>query len=306
MHALQTREFETDADFLQAKPLRITDIFPIGNHHPPDIPHRATPIPPELDEEFKKIFVSDYCTGLDIILETKWYSTDDHALQRIMLDKNLREEAAHFVETVKIRANSTDMAGIFSQEARLIWHMLGVCKQPSPTANGTNGTAHHDDLQNLPLQEVRARFDILEALLTNQTITTNPTRQLTYPPDIDSYKKAEVDFWQELGDFVVYANNDSAPPGAVDYALANMRAVLHAYETRDAIYSIAIARHLGNRVRGFPTGLPNMIDPNPESDIHKLNVAMGFISYECRSGTQQVTARICDMAMLSWTASRAP
>jgi hypothetical protein len=223
-----------------------------------------------------------------------------------MADKTLHEEAIHFVETVKYRANSADMAGIFSQEARLIWHMLGVCKQTTSATNGTNGTTPaHAESEDLALREVRARFDILEALLTNQTLSGNPMRQISYPSDIDMVKKAQIDFWLELGNFVIHADNESAPPGAVDYSLGAMRTVLQAYEVRDAIYSIAIARHLGNRVRGFPGSLPLNQDQNPDLDINKLHVAMGFISYECRSGTQQVTARICDMAMLSWTVSRA-
>jgi hypothetical protein len=291
--------------FTPAKRLHINDVFPIGNHSPPDVPQRITPILPELDDEFAKIFANDYCSGLDTILETSWFSQNNNGLNRIMADKTLHEEAIHFVETVKYRANSVDMAGIFSQEARLIWHMLGVCKQTTPATNGINGTTSaHAESEDLALREVRARFDILEALLTNQTLNGNPMRQISYPSDTDGAKKAQIDFWLELGNFVIHADNESAPPGAVDYSLGAMRTVLHAYEVRDAIYSIAIARHLGNRIRGFPSTLPSVPDTNPELDINKLHVAMSFISYECRSGTQQVTARICDMAMLSWTVSR--
>ena len=245
-------------------------------------------------------------TGLDAVLETRWYSTNNNALNRILADKNLHEEAAHFAETIKYRTASAEMAGIFSQEARLIWHMLGVCKQLAPSTNGTNGTTPNNPSSgDLSTQEVRARFDIVEALLTNQSLQSNPIRQIPYPPDVAmSHRKPELDFWEELGNFVVHADNESSPPGALDHALATMRAVLHAQETRDALYSIAIARHLGNKIRGFPNSLPAPHDGNQESDLNKLHVAMGFISYECRSGSQQVTARVCDMAMLSWTVSR--
>lgn len=282
-------------------------MFPIGNHNPPDVPTRVGPIPPELDDEFSKMFANDYCTGLDAVLETKWFSANNNALNRILADKNLHEEAVHFVETVKYKTSSNEMAGIFSQEARLIWHMLAVCKQTPPVANGTNGTAPaNTENDDLSFKEVRARFDILEALLTNQTLQSNPLHQISYPSDVAGPKRAELDFWEQLGNFVVHADNESAPTGAVDYALGAMRNVLQSHEVRDALYSIAIARHLGNRIRGFPNSLPPAgADPNPESDLNKVHVAMGFISYECRSGSQQVTARICDMAMLSWTVSRA-
>jgi len=195
------------------------------------------------------------------------------------------------------------MAGVFSQEARLIWHMLGVCKNSSPVANGTNGVASaNSESDDLALKEVRARFDILEALLTNQSLPANPLHHISYPSDLPVPKRAELDFWGELGNFVIHADNDSPAQNPVDFALATMRTVLHAQETRDALYSIAIARRLGNRIGGFPNSIPP--EQNPETDLGKLNVAMSFISYECRNGSQQVTARICDMAMLSWTVSR--
>jgi len=158
--------------------------------------------------------------------------------------------------------------------------------------------AETDDLW---LREVRARFDILEALLTNQTLPSNPINQLMYPNDLPEPKTHELEFWQQLGDFVVAADTD---PNATEYALTRMRNVLLAQEVRDAIYSIAIARHVGNRVRGFPNALPAPVDQNPENDLNKLSVAMSFISHECRSGSQQVIARICDMALLSWTVGR--
>jgi hypothetical protein len=283
------------------KPLDISQIFAIAQHSPPDVPQRPDPIPRELDDEFAGIYTKDYIAGLDVMLETTWFSTNNNGLNRLFANRALHEEAAFFTETVKYRTSAQDMSGIFSQEARLIWHLLGSCKHPDPATNGANGIKpDHDDLA---LMEVRARFDILECLLTNQNLEVNPLRHIGYPPDISDMKRAELEFWEQLGEFVVN-DNQSAPPGAADYALGRMRAVLNAHEVRDAIYSIAIARHAGNRVRGFPNALPASVDQNPESDLTKLNVAMSFISHECRAGTQQVIARVCDMAMLSWTVSR--
>ncbi|KAF2651918.1 hypothetical protein K491DRAFT_74937 [Lophiostoma macrostomum CBS 122681] len=288
--------------------LNITEIFPIGNHHPPEIPPRMGPIPQELDDEFAKIFTNDYIGGLDALLESKWSSTNSNALNRILSDKSLHEEAAHFADVIKYRSHTDEMAGIYSQEARLIWHMLGVCKQQAPTTNGTNGTSPADlAAGDLSLREVQARFDIVEALLTNQNLPSNPLHHISYAPDsLVGPKKLELDFWEALGTFVVCADNESSPANAADNALATMRNVLQAVETRDALYSIAIARYFGNRIRGFPNSLPPAPGDNQETDLNKLHVAMGFISYESRVGSQQVIARICDMAMLSWTVSRAP
>ncbi|KAF1953292.1 hypothetical protein CC80DRAFT_420045 [Byssothecium circinans] len=279
---------------IKGKKLHISEIFQIANHSPPDVPARTTPMLPELDEEFSSIYKNDYCIGLDVMLETKWYSTNNNALSRVFADRSLHEEAIFFTETVKYKSGANDMSGVFSQEARLLWHLLGTCKH-SATVNGVS------EDEDLLLKEVRARFDILEALLTFQTLPVNPVRQLSYPEEFLEMKRPELEFWEQLGEFIVHADGDAK---IAEFALGKMRNVLHAQEVRDAIYSIAIARHVGNRVRGFPNALPAPVDQNPENDLNKLNVAMSFISHECRSGSQQVIARICDMALLSWTVSR--
>ncbi|KAL6708457.1 hypothetical protein ACN47E_002720 [Coniothyrium glycines] len=292
----------------KGKRLNIADIFGICNHSPPEVPRRTSPVPPAFDEDFSQIFVNDYCQGLDVILQTPWFSANNNALNRVFSDRSLHEEAAYFTETIKYKTSNGDMTGIFSQEARLIWHLLGTCKHPTPSSSSTNGStpAPATESDDFALQEVRARFDVLEALLTNHNLDSNPMRQLTYAADLHDAKRAEVDFWLHLGDFVQFSDAQNAPPGAADHALAGMRTVLLMIEVRDAIYSIAIARHYGSRTGGFPNALPSSQGQHPESDLNKLLVAMSFISHESRQATQQVLARICDMAMLSWTVSRNP
>lgn len=251
------------------------------------------------------MFGKDYCLGLDSMLETNWFSTNNNAISRVFNDQTLHEEAYFFVETVKIKTGtSSDVSQVFSQEARLIWHLLGTCRIPPNGANDP-GKAEHGELHDdLPLKQVRARFDILEALLTNQTLVANPMRQMSMPPGLSEEENDKWAFWDQLGEFVVHANTEATIDGPAEIALFKMRSVLKAREVRDAIYSIALARQLGNRVRGFPDGVPHPVDHNPDNDINKLSVAMSFISHECRSGTQQVIARVCDMACLSWRVSR--
>ncbi|OAG14045.1 hypothetical protein CC77DRAFT_578880 [Alternaria alternata] len=287
---------------MKGKRLNMQDLFGICNHSPPDVPQRTSPVPRELDDEFSRIFLNDYCQGLDVVLETTWFSANNNALNRVFSDRYLHEEAAFFTETIKYKATQdADMTSIFSQEARLLWHLLSTCKHMLPATNGS--PPEGEDFQ---MREARARLDVLEALLTNQNLESNPTRQLEYPSNLDDEARAQVSFWQHLGDFVQYSDSDIAPPGAADNALGILRTVLHMREVRDAIYSIAIARHYGSRIGGFPNALPTPVGQPPESDLNKLLVAMSFISHESRSATQQVLARICDMAMFSWTASRMP
>lgn len=245
------------------------------------------------------MFSKDYCMGLDLMLETNWFSTMNNALHRVFTDQNLHEEAHFFTETVKQKTGAADVSQVFSQEARLIWHLLGTCRIPMNGPNENN--TEHDDIVS---KETRARFEILEALLTNQVLDSNPLRKLSYPAELSEEQSHKLAFWDALGEFVVHSDSDATAEGPAEAALGRMRGVLKAREVRDAIYSIALARQLGNRVRGFPDAVPMPMSHDPENDINKLNVAMTFISHECRSGTQQVIARICDMACLSWRVSR--
>ncbi|KAJ4341860.1 hypothetical protein N0V87_001525 [Didymella glomerata] len=293
---------------LKGKRLNVVDIFGICNHSPPDVPPRTAPPPPEIDEQFSQIFINDYVQGLDYMLQTTWFSKDHNAINRVFTHQALHEEAAFFTETIKNQNSAADMSSVFSQEARLIWHLLGSCKLPAPATNGVKSEdgGHPAETEDLAQREARARFDVLEALLTNSNVETNPLREVTYPEDVHEEKKHEIDFWLNLGDFVRYAGDDRAPHGAADIALGTMRNVLRVQEVRDAIYSIAVARHYGARIGGFPNALPQLMDPHEDSDLSKLHVAMSFISHESRAGSQQVLARICDMAMLSWAVARSP
>ncbi|KAJ4296469.1 hypothetical protein N0V90_006514 [Kalmusia sp. IMI 367209] len=287
---------------LKGRPVRIDEIFSICGYNPPEVPSRHGAFSPELDDEFSVMFSKDYCMGLDLMLETNWYSTMNNALHRVFTDQNLHEEAHFFTETVKFKTGAADVSQVFSQEARLIWHLLGTCRiSLNGASESTPANAEHEDIA---LKEARARFDVLEALLTNQSLESNPLRQLSYPTELSEEQKDKIAFWDQLGEFVVHAGTEATADGIAEVALGRMRNVLKAREVRDAIYSIALARQLGNRVRGFPDAVPMPMNHDPENDIAKLNVAMTFISHECRSGTQQVIARICDMACLSWRVSR--
>ncbi|KAL1607658.1 hypothetical protein SLS60_002593 [Paraconiothyrium brasiliense] len=292
-----------EAPILKGRPLRIEEIFSICGYNPPEVPPRLGGFPHELDEEFSYMFSKDYCLGLDSMLETNWFSTNNNGISRVLSDQSLHEEAIFFVETVKIKTGAADVSQVFSQEARLIWHLLGTCRIPSNSANDNVPNGEHDDLS---LREARARFDILEALLTNQTLEVNPLRQLSYTGGLSEEENDKFVFWDSLGEFVVHANVEAVADGTAEVALTRMRNVLKAREVRDAIYSIALARQIGNRVRGFPDAVAQIHTHDPENDVNKLTVAMSFISHECRSGTQQVIARVCDMACLSWRVSRSP
>jgi hypothetical protein len=241
------------------------------------------------------------------MLQTTWFGSNHNALHRVFADGALHEEAAFFTETMQANSGGTPHASVFSQEARIIWHLLGTCKHPTPNTNGVHGSGpSYADDGDVPLKEARARFDVLEALVTNQNIPSNPLRQIPYATEQSDQKRAEIEFWLHLGEFVQYSGADNPPPDAADHALSVMRSVLQVQEVRDAIYSIAIARHYGSRVGGFPNAMPPPVTQQEDDDLSKLHVAMSFISHESRAGSQQVLARICDMAMMSWAVARSP
>ncbi|KAF2813466.1 uncharacterized protein BDZ99DRAFT_474115 [Mytilinidion resinicola] len=296
----------SDVHPVKAKRIKISDTFSTNGHAPPEVPPRTGPITEAEDSELTEVYTKDYVNGLCHILETDWFITNNNGLHRIMNDKDLHEEALFFVMTCRsYDSQRLDLANqITSQEIRLVWRFLCVCRQSLPSTNGINGSTSIKEEDDLPVREARGRLDVLEALLTNNRLESNPLLRISYPANIDQAKKAQVDFWAHLGDFVVNVDNESTHPDTVERSLSAMRDILQQIEARDVIYSIAIARVAGNRVPGFPHNLPPPRSNDPNDDVNKLNIARGFITDESKASTQQVITRICEMALTSWRVSR--
>lgn len=197
------------------------------------------------------------------------------------------------------------LARLESFEASVVWSTMTLCRHVMSVSNGSNG-ADYD------LACSSARLDVIEALITGEHLESNPLSQFPVrepaanPPSLpDQLVQRSLDFWSTIGHFLTLHDDEASSAKEIDDTLARSRTLLDTFENRDIIYSIAIARHLGQRWADFPHSFPHPITTNEKDAGAKLYVAQKFLEEEASGkGTTQVVRRICGMVLRSWIVSR--
>lgn len=260
--------------------------------------------PPGRLEEIQAVFLATYAPAIDKFLEVKWYS--EKALSTLMADQQLMADYSALIEAF----NGWDLnehesiARLESFEASVIWRSMILCRQIPDAVNGQFGTDWN-------LLVACARLNVIEALLTWNHLDPNPLsrdmfRDAARPPSPpDQFMHRQLDFWDEVGEFLTLHDNEASSAKEIDDTLSRCRALLDTYENRDIIYSIAIARHLGQRWADFPNTLPKVGSTTEKEAGTKLYVAQKFLEDEAEGkGTTQIYKRICCMAVRSWWCAR--
>lgn len=201
-------------------------------------------------------------------------------------------------------SDGNTLARLESFEASIIWRSMLLCRQVPHSENGQYG-------EDWNLLAASARLTAIEALLSWNHLDQNSlSRKLrmeaaTPPNQLDQFLERQLDFWGELGEFLTLHDNEASSAKQIDDTLGRCRQLLDTYENRDIIYSIAIARHLGQRWTDFPNSLPKVANTNEKESSTKLFVAQKFIEEEAEGkGTTQIYKRICCMAVRSWWVAR--
>lgn len=195
-----------------------------------------------------------------------------------------------------------------SLEATVIWAMMNLCRHVANTPNPTNGQVNYLEV-NDGVHDAAKRLEIFETLLSGQHLDAEllpPTESSRNGTVFDEQLKfREREFWRLMQTFLTIRDDEASSAKEIDDTLGSCRNLLDSRENRDVIYSIAIARHIGQRMAEFPDNLqqPNS---NDEQDAQtKLFVAKKFIEDEATGkGTNQVIQRMCGMAMRSWNIRR--
>lgn len=159
------------------------------------------------------------------------------------------------------------------------------------------------------VHDASKRLDIIEHLVSGQFLTSEP---LTNPESAqngtvfdEQLKFREREFWRLMNKFLTIRDDEACSAKDIDDTLAGCRSLLDRRENRDVIYSIAIARHLGQRTAEFPDNLQQPTSNDEQDARARLYVAKKFIEDEATGkGTNQVIQRICGMAVRSWTLRR--
>jgi hypothetical protein len=285
------------------KTLHVNDLLSLRGIDPPP-PHPVGNLPPGRLEEIQAVFLATYAPAIDKLLEVRWYS--EKALPVLMADAQLMADYSALINAFNDwnLGDQGTLARLESFEASIIWRSMVLCRQVPSAENGQYG-------QDWNLLATTARLNAIEALLSWNHLEQNAlSRTLgmdaaTPPNPPDQFMQRQLDFWSELGDFLTLHDNEASSAKQIDDTLTRCRSLLDTYENRDIIYSIAIARHLGQRWADFPNNLPKVGYSNEKEAGTKLFVAQKFIEEEAEGkGTTQIYKRICCMAVRSWWVAR--
>ncbi|KAJ5086661.1 hypothetical protein NUU61_007968 [Penicillium alfredii] len=287
----------------KAKNLHMNDLVALRGIAPPPHHHVGT-LPPGRLEEIQAVFLATYAPAMDKFLEVRWYS--EKALSVLMADSQLMADYSALIDAFNewnLQDGET-VARLESFEASLIWRSMILCRKVPNAENGQHG-------EDWNLLATWTRLNVIEALLTWNYLDENPLSQAVRmdaanPPNPpDQFMSRQLDFWDSLGEFLTLHDNEASSAKQIDDALSRCRQLLDTYENRDIIYSIAIARHLGQRWADFPNNLPKVGSTNEKEAGTKLFVAQKFLEEEAEGkGTTQIYKRVCCMAVRSWWIAR--
>lgn len=193
------------------------------------------------------------------------------------------------------------MQALQSLEARLVWQLVTLpCDVAvNPSTNNNIDPALDVTHPFLP------RIAMLEALLTGQGLNSSdiPSASSSTP----GY--APEDFWHHLATLLSQSDDKTTTP-----ILRTLRTMLHSQENRDVLYSLAIGRCIGGRLRDLNPFQPLPAssvsestinggegdDDDDDNELLKLEVARRFVEIESLRGGNQVVQRICGMGMRGW------
>ncbi len=287
-----------------AKRTKMDDLLAIGGAPPLLAP--STSISPATYDEIKSLYSTVYAPGIDKFLETRWFQL--RGLSHLLHDNHLCEQFATLIRRFSIDQTTTNffltLPVTQSLEASVIWLTMSLCRLVAKTPNPTNGQVNYLEV-NDGVHDAARRLDIFENMVTGQYLDAEPmtstetTRNGTMFDD--QLKFREREFWRLMHAFLTIRDDEASSAKEIDDTLGKCRNLLDSRENRDVLYSIAIARHLGQRMAEFPDNLQQPATNDEQDARAKLFVAKKFIEDEATGkGTNQVIQRLCSMAMRSW------
>jgi len=284
----------------------MSDLFPYEYASPDLLPTGdQLPSPTHHDVEGLRISLKiDYAPGLDRFFETNWYSTQ----AEFYLQPNDATTRYFYHCTSRFRKQPTSQTDLHtdfpSLEARLLWDLAVLPRKVA--------------LPDASVSELINRVATIESLLTGAILPSNkipghPPHAPPQPHDEPAHSHyVQSQFWHHLAAFT---SCDDSPRSAnpqsamqsIMHSLYVMRGILSLLENRDVLYSIAVLRHYGGRMKeAYPEKERVLVaeSQDPEDSLNKLSVAMSFLASEEVHGTTLAVQRFTGMSRRSWWRGR--
>jgi hypothetical protein len=272
---------------------------------PPPPPYPIVPIQQTRLDQIQTIYLHTYAPAIDRFLETRWFR--DKGLSQLLTNAQLMAQYSALIDAFddpKI-ADPAVRSRVESFEASVVWDTMSICRSARNLVRNGNAEPIHE----YDLLTTANRFDVLEALITDDYLKENPLRDdlnrepvANTPTLADQLRRRSLSFWECIGHFLTLHDNEAASGVEIDETLGRARGLLDQIENRDVIYSIAIGRHLGQRWIDYPRNRPPFEALGDEKTAGtKLYVARQFIEDEAKDkGTNQVVRRLCGMVVRLW------
>ncbi|KUL91446.1 hypothetical protein ZTR_01770 [Talaromyces verruculosus] len=283
--------------------VKIQDLLALQGIAPPP-PYPIVPIQQARLDQIQTVYLHTYAPAIDRFLETRWFR--DKGLSQLLTNAQLMAQYSALIDAFNDpKIDDIAVRGrVESFEASVVWDTMSICRSARNLVR--NGST--EPMQEYDLLTTANRFDILEALITDDHLKDNPLRaDLPRPPPTNlnplegQLRTRSLNFWNCIGHFLTLHDNEASSAVEIDETLARCRSLLDEIENRDVLYSMAIGRHLGQRLSDFhPRNRPENSSDERNANT-KLIVAQRFIEDESKDkGTTQVVKRLCGMVHRLW------
>lgn len=276
---------------------------------PPPPPSYKSPLSNHQIEDIKNAYLNVYAPAVDKFFETRWFRI--RGLNHLLNDPHLCELFATLLLRLNIEpthhAYYNEKIATQSLEVTIIWAIMGLARLVANNPNPTNGQVNYLEIDD-GVQEAAKRFEIFETLILGQHLDAKlegePKVERNGNAVPDQLQIREKEFWRHVHTFLALHDDEASAAKEIDDTLASCRALLDSRENRDVIYSIIIARHIGQRLAEFPNNLQQPTTNDETDNKNKLHVAKSFLETQQMRGTTQVVQRVCNMVVRSWALPR--
>ncbi|KAG8625978.1 hypothetical protein KVT40_006379 [Elsinoe batatas] len=268
---------------------------------------------PEADiNEVKSLYLHQHAPALNVFFETTWYT--DVGDRFLFTHPNDVQFFLHASRTLRTRPPPPHPSAghLPAYETKLIWLFATLPRVAWEIHQSADGK----------LADLLHRLDVVEHLITGAILPINlvppaplappnPGRDNVPPPDFVSNS-----FWHHLGLFTAqddtsqWFNLRSHTHRNLTESMNAMRQILSVLENRDVLYSIAVARHIGGRLKRLETDLPpTSKSADPEEPLNKFNVAWKFLADEEMGGTTGVVRSMASLGrkgLFKWRPTEPP
>jgi hypothetical protein len=287
---------------MRSEKVKIQDLLALQGIAPPS-PYPIVPIQQARLDQIQTVYLHTYAPAIDRFLETRWFR--DKGLSQLLTNAQLMAQYSALIDAFSDpKISEPAVRGrVESFEASVVWDTMSICRSARHLVRNGNP----EPMQEYDLLTTANRFDVLEALITDDYLKENPLQEdlaREPPPNPnslqDQLRRRSFNFWDCIGHFLTLHDIEASSAVEIDETLTRCRGLLDQIENRDVVYSIAIGRHLGQRLSDYPRNRPENSSDERNTNT-KLLVAQRFIEEESKDkGTTQVVKRLCGMVHRLW------